>query len=112
MQKQQIFTTYFHVRGLLKIFFLSYLLVGCLDSTFYVKLIVSLRFCLFIKMIIVYQVHCNRTQIFHNLILFLHRKHLVVEGIIFNGICVKLNYTAINKHNISHKGSQPRPVFL
>lgn len=58
-------------------------------------------------MIIVHQVHCNVTQIFHNLIIFPHRKHLVMEGIIFNGICVKLNYTAINKHTEVVRGVSP-----
>lgn len=49
-------------------------------------------------MIIVHQVRCNVTPIFHNLIIFPHRKHLVMEGIIFNGICVKLNYAAVSRH--------------
>lgn len=68
--KQQIFNVYFHLRGLLKIFFTkSYPLGSWLDSTFYVKLTLFLMFCFIMKMIVVYEVHCNVTQIFYNYIL-------------------------------------------
>lgn len=102
--KQQIFNVYFHLRGLLKIFFTkSYLLGSWLDSTFYVKLTLFLMFCFIMKMIVVYEVHCNVTQIFYNLIIFPHWKHLVIEGIIFNGICVKLNHAVVSKHDITER---------
>lgn len=38
-------------------------------------------------------------QVFRDLSMFPHQKHLVMEGVIFNGICMTLNHTAISKHN-------------
>lgn len=62
--------------------------------------IVFLRFCCLTGVTAAFQAPTKVTEISHDLIIFPPWKQLVTEGTMFNGICVKLNYTAMSTRNI------------